>query len=134
MEHWYDNEISRGILAAKYYHEGETTPQQFINRVSSIFKGDFRERIKEYITDGDFSPAGRTLYAAGSRGKFKVSMSNCYILPSPEDNLESIFHSNYEIARIFPMAAVSVSIFPISVLQEVVCIMWHVLPPVPFLS
>ena len=101
MEHWYDNEISRGILAAKYYHEGETTPQQFINRVSSIFKGDFRERMKEYITDGDFSPAGRTLYAAGSRGKFKVSMSNCYILPSPEDNLESIFHSNYEIARIF---------------------------------
>lgn len=101
MEHWYDNEISRGILAAKYYHEGETTPQQFIDRVSSIFKGDFRERIKEYITDGDFSPAGRTLYAAGSRGKFKVSMSNCYILPSPEDNPESIFHSNYEIARIF---------------------------------
>ena len=101
MEHWDDNEISRGILAAKYYHEGETTPQQFIDRVSSIFKGDFRERIKEYITDGDFSPAGRTLYAAGSRGKFKVSMSNCYILPSPEDNLESIFHSNYEIARIF---------------------------------
>lgn len=101
MEHWYDNEISRGILEAKYYHEGETTPQQFIDRVSSIFKGDFRERMKEYITDGDFSPAGRTLYAAGSRGKFKVSMSNCYILPSPEDNLESIFHSNYEIARIF---------------------------------
>ncbi|MEE0504574.1 adenosylcobalamin-dependent ribonucleoside-diphosphate reductase [Dialister invisus] len=101
MEHWYDNEISRGILEAKYYHEGETTPQQFIDRVSSIFKGDFCERIKEYITDGDFSPAGRTLYAAGSRGKFKVSMSNCYILPSPEDNLESIFHSNYEIARIF---------------------------------
>lgn len=101
MEHWYDNEISRGILEAKYYHEGETTPQQFIDRVSSVFKGDFRERMKEYITDGDFSPAGRTLYAAGSRGKFKVSMSNCYILPSPEDNLESIFHSNYEIARIF---------------------------------
>lgn len=101
MEHWYDNEISRGILAAKYYHEGETMPQQFIDRVSSIFKGDFRERMKKYITDGDFSPAGRTLYAAGSRGKFKVSMSNCYILPSPEDNLESIFHSNYEIARIF---------------------------------
>lgn len=101
MEHWYDNEISRSILAAKYYHEGETTPQQFIDRVSSVFKGDFRERMKKYITDGDFSPAGRTLYAAGSRGKFKVSMSNCYILPSPEDNLESIFHSNYEIARIF---------------------------------
>lgn len=101
MEHWYDNEISRGILEAKYYHEGETTPQQFIDRVSSVFKGDFRERMKKYITDGDFSPAGRTLYAAGSRDKFKVSMSNCYILPSPKDNLESIFHSNYEIARIF---------------------------------
>lgn len=46
MEHWYDNEISRGILEAKYYHEGETTPQQFIDRVSSVFKGDFRERMK----------------------------------------------------------------------------------------
>lgn len=41
MEHWYDNEISRGILEAKYYHEGETTPQQFIDRVSSVFKGIF---------------------------------------------------------------------------------------------
>lgn len=101
MEHWYDNEISRGILEAKYYHEGETTPQQFIDRVSSVFTGDFRDRMKKYIADGDFSPAGRTLYAAGSKGKFKVSMSNCYILPSPKDNLESIFHSNYEIARIF---------------------------------
>ena len=49
MEHWYDNEISRGILAAKYYHEGETMPQQFIDRVSSVFKGDFRERMKKYI-------------------------------------------------------------------------------------
>lgn len=47
MEHWYDNEISRGILEAKYYHEGETTPQQFIDRVSSVFKGDFRERMKK---------------------------------------------------------------------------------------
>lgn len=101
MAYWYDNEISRGILEAKYYHEGETTPQQFIDRVSSVFEGSFRDRMKTYITNGDFSPAGRTLYAAGAKGKFKVSMSNCYILPSPEDNLESIFHSNYEIARIF---------------------------------
>ena len=48
-----------------------------------------------------FCPAGRTLYAAGAKGKFKVSSSNCYILPSPEDNIESIFKVNAQIARIF---------------------------------
>ncbi len=101
MEHWYDNEISQGILKGKYYHEGETTPEQFIDRVSSVFDEKLRVRMKEYLNNADFCPAGRTLYAAGAKGNFKVSMSNCYILPSPEDNLESIFRSNAEIARIF---------------------------------
>lgn len=101
MEHWYDNEVSQGILKEKYYHEGEKTPEEFMDRVCSVFEGDLQKRIRSYIGKAWFCPAGRALYAAGAKGKFKVSLSNCYILPSPEDNLESIFHSNYEIARIF---------------------------------
>lgn len=101
MEHWYDQTISQGILKEKYYHQGETTPAQFMDRVSSVFDSGLRVRIRQYLENGDFCPAGRILYAAGAKGKFKVSISNCYILPSPEDNIESIFHSNYEIARIF---------------------------------
>lgn len=30
MNHWYDNEISQGILREKYYHKGETNPEQFM--------------------------------------------------------------------------------------------------------
>ena len=101
MNHWYDNTISQGILKEKYYHKGEKTPDEFMDRVSSIFDPDLKKRVRGYLEDTSFCPAGRTLYAAGAKGKFKVSMSNCYILPSPEDNLESIFRANYEIARIF---------------------------------
>lgn len=101
MNHWYDNTISQGILKEKYYHKGEKTPQEFMDRVSSIFDPELKKRVRGYLEDTSFCPAGRTLYAAGAKGKFKVSMSNCYILPSPEDNLESIFRANYEIARIF---------------------------------
>lgn len=101
MNHWYDNEISQGILREKYYHKGETNPEQFMDRVSSIFDDDLRPRVRGYLEEASFCPAGRALYAAGSKGKFKVSLSNCYILPSPKDDLESIFKSNYEIARIF---------------------------------
>lgn len=101
MNHWYDNEISQGILREKYYHKGETNPEQFMDRVSSIFDDDLRPRVRGYLEEASFCPAGRALYAAGSKGKFKVSLSNCYILPSPKDDLESIFKSNYEITRIF---------------------------------
>ncbi len=101
MKHWYENPISQGILREKYYHKGETSPEQFMDRVSSVFDPELRKRVRGYLEETEFCPAGRALYAAGAKGKFKVSMSNCYILPSPEDNLESIFRSNYEIARIF---------------------------------
>lgn len=101
MSQWYDNEVSQSILKAKYYHPGETTPDEFMDRVSSIFSDGLRQRIRAYMADAAFCPAGRTLYAAGAKGKFKVSLSNCYILPSPEDNIESIFKVNSEIARIF---------------------------------
>lgn len=101
MSQWYDNEVSQSILKAKYYHPGETTPDEFMDRVASIFSDGLRQRIRAYMADAAFCPAGRTLYAAGAKGKFKVSLSNCYILPSPEDNIESIFKVNSEIARIF---------------------------------
>ncbi len=43
--------------------------------------------MRGYLEEASFCPAGRALYAAGSKGKFKVSLSNCYILPSPKDDL-----------------------------------------------
>lgn len=134
MEHWYDNEISRGILEAKYYHEGETTPQQFIDRVSSVFKGDFRERMKNTSqTEIFLLPEGRFMrQVRGANLRYPcqtaISCRHRKIIWNP------FFIPIMKLPVFFPMAAVSVSIFPISVLQEAVYIMWHVLPPVPFLS
>ncbi|WP_196593915.1 adenosylcobalamin-dependent ribonucleoside-diphosphate reductase [Pectinatus sottacetonis] len=101
MEKWYENDIGKGILQSKYYHIGENDPQKFINRVTSIFSPEIKAAMHKYLEDGAVCPAGRTLYATGAKGKFKASLSNCYILPSPEDNIESIFKVNAEIARIF---------------------------------
>ena len=44
---WYDNEISQGIFKNKYYHDGETKPEEVIERVSGIFSGDLQKDFKE---------------------------------------------------------------------------------------
>ena len=96
---WYDNEISRGIMTKKYLHEGEE-PSQFLPRVASIFSPKIRKKVLKALENADFLPAGRTLFGAGYKGERKVSMSNCYILPTPADNIESIFDTAKMIARI----------------------------------
>ncbi len=101
MEKWYETEIGKGILKSKYYHPDEKEPQELMDRVSSIFSPQIQQAMRDYLEDGSVCPAGRTLYAAGAKGKFKGSLSNCYILPSPEDNIEDIFKVNREIAKIF---------------------------------
>ncbi len=101
MTNWYETEVGQNILKAKYYHAGETEPMQFIDRVTSIFSPPVQKAMHEYLEKGSVCPAGRTLYATGAKGKFKASLSNCYILPSPDDNIESIFKINAQIARIF---------------------------------
>lgn len=75
---WYDTELAKGIIKRKYLHEGESTFAEFAERVSSIINEGDREDIKKAMYDGDFFLAGRALYGAGSKGKFKASMSNCF--------------------------------------------------------
>lgn len=102
MKKWYDTEIAKGILAKKYYHDDENTPQQFINRVSSIYSDKIKSKLKQAMENADFCPAGRILYGAGSKGKFKASTSNCFCLPSPkEDSIEGIFDLAREMGRTF---------------------------------
>ena len=99
LNKWYDNEVSMGIMKKKYLHEGETA-DDFIPRVAGIFSEDLQPKAKEVLENCEFIPAGRTLYGAGYKGKRKVSTSNCYICPTPEDNIESIFETAKRIARI----------------------------------
>lgn len=118
---WWQHFIAKNILAKKYYHEEELAVfnkgginneniafDMFVERVTSVCNGALADRkdiCKEFLRNalyrGDYILAGRSLYGAGAKGKFKSSMSNCYILPSPNDNLESIFDISKEMARIF---------------------------------
>ena len=110
--YWWRDFIAENILYKKYYHDNEqeefdkgnkdTAFDMFVNRVCSILNNeDDKVFLHDAIYRGDFILAGRSLYGAGAKGKFKSSLSNCYILPSPDDNLESIFDVATKMARIF---------------------------------
>ena len=103
---WHETEVAKEILSKKYFHEGEDFGK-FVDRVTSILSDAIKEDAKKAMYDADFFPGGRSLYGAGAKGKFKASLSNCYILPSPEDTLESINEVAGKMARIFSMGGVS---------------------------
>ena len=98
---WYDNEISMGIMTRKYLHEGEK-PEEFIPRLASIFSDEIKDDAYTLLDKAWFLPAGRTLFGAGYKGERKVSLSNCYTMGNvPADNLEAIFDTAKNMARIF---------------------------------
>lgn len=101
---WYDNEITQTLVKKKYLHEGEKDIHDLINRVSSIYSDEIKEDVKEALHNGDFCPAGRTLYAAGMKGKGRLTLSNCFIEGLvKEDTIESICKTDYNISRIGSM-------------------------------
>ena len=97
---WEDREVSMGIFKAKYAATPDETPEDFCERVASIVRPELHDFVKESLANGSFCFGGRTLYMAG-RPEVKASSSNCYIMPMPEDDIESIYKSNAEMARIF---------------------------------
>ena len=100
---WNETTVAKEILSKKYYHEGEDF-EAFLTRVSSIFSTEeLREDVKKALINADFFPGGRSLYGAGSKGKFKASLSNCYISDMPSDDIENIYSTASKIARIFSM-------------------------------
>jgi ribonucleoside-diphosphate reductase alpha chain len=80
----------------------ETTLKQTKERLNKGIKEvdgkgtDFMDLLDEY-----FMPAGRIIYALGNPFDKVSSMSNCYVIESPEDNIESIFLASSRQARIF---------------------------------
>lgn len=99
---WENDEVSMGIFNAKYSKDKET-PEQFCKRVASIVPAEIRSSVESMLADGTFMFGGRTLYIAGRDDGHRASSSNCYVLPSPEDNLESIYDINKKMARVFSM-------------------------------
>lgn len=97
---WNETLVGKTILERKYYHEGEDF-NAFLDRVSGIFSDDIRDDVRDAIKNADLFPAGRTLFGAGNKGERKSSISNCYICTTPKDNIESIWDTAKEMARIY---------------------------------
>jgi ribonucleoside-diphosphate reductase alpha chain len=98
VESWLgkDNQIGVDIWERKYRYDHENLEQWF-DRVSG---GD--EDVRQLIKNKKFLFAGRIL---ANRGLYKdgrkVTYSNCYVIPPPEDSLESIFDCAKSLARTF---------------------------------
>lgn len=90
---WLNTSLSRDIWAGKYQYNGETF-DQFLDRIS----GNDPE-LRKILRDKKFSFGGRIL---ANRGVDKnVCLSNCFVLPEPNDNIESIFETAKEMARTY---------------------------------
>ena len=96
VEQWLnDNQLSIDIFNNKYRLEGESF-DAWIERVSGGNKD-----IGRLIREKKFLFGGRILSNRGTADGKKITYSNCYVLPSPEDNLESIFDTAKGLARTF---------------------------------
>lgn len=98
IEEWLgkDNALGIDIWERKYRYENESF-DEWLDRVSAG-----NEKIKQLIKDKKFLFGGRILANRGleDKGK-KISLSNCYVIEPPEDNIESIFDCAKKLARTY---------------------------------
>lgn len=93
---WQMTDLQRDIYEKKYRFENESF-DEFLTRVSG--GNNF---IKKAIKDKKFMPAGRILAGRGlDKNGRKVTLSNCYVMPKVEDNIESIFDTAKYMARTY---------------------------------
>lgn len=98
VEEWLggDNQLGIDIWHKKYQQDNETF-DEWLDRVSGGNQG-----IRKLIAERKFLFGGRILSYRGmeKRGK-KISLSNCYVIAPPEDNIESIFECASKLARTY---------------------------------
>lgn len=91
-----DNQLGIDIWRKKYQFNNETF-NEWLDRVSGG-----NENIKQLIIDKKFLFGGRILSNRGLAEKgVKTTLSNCYVITPPEDNIESIFDCAKKLARTF---------------------------------
>ena len=96
VEEWLgkDNQLGLDIWHKKYQHDNESF-DEWLDRVSGG-----NENIKKLIIEKKFIFGGRILSNRGV-GKRKTTLSNCYVITPPDDNIESIFECASKLARTF---------------------------------
>lgn len=93
---WDMSDLQRDIYEKKYRYDSESF-DEFLDRVSGG-----NGPIKKAIKDKKFMPAGRILAGRGldKHGR-KITLSNCYVMPKVEDNIEAIFDTAKYLARTY---------------------------------
>jgi len=95
VNEWLGNNNKLGIdIWEKKYRQDNETFDEWLDRVS----GNDSE-IKQLIIDKKFLFGGRVL--SNRNIDKKATYSNCYVLPAPEDNIESIFETAKHMARTY---------------------------------
>jgi ribonucleoside-diphosphate reductase alpha chain len=79
------------------------TPQQFFLRVSCGLSRTVQEAVEFYrvISAHDYLPSSPTLFNSGTKHS---QMSSCYLLDSPQDNLEAIYEKYKDVALLSKFA------------------------------
>ena len=91
-----DNKLGIDIWTKKYQFENETF-DEWLDRVSNG-----NEEVKRLILEKKFLFGGRILSNRGLDKKgIKTTLSNCYVIAPPEDNIESIFECATKLARTY---------------------------------
>lgn len=93
---WEMTDIQKAIWENKYKVDDESF-EEFLNRVSNG-----NQEVNKYMIHKKFIPAGRILAGRGlhEKGK-KITLSNCFVLEEPQDNIESIFDTAKKMARTY---------------------------------
>lgn len=98
IQNWLgkDNQLGIDIWCKKYQYEDETF-EEWLDRVSGG-----NEAVKDLIRQKKFLFGGRILSNRGLDKKgVKTTLSNCYVITPPEDNIESIFECASKLARTY---------------------------------
>ena len=95
VQEWLgENKLSLDIWNNKYRYNEESF-DEWLDRVS----GNSAE-VRQLIVEKKFLFGGRILANRGITGR-KLTYSNCYVLPAPQDNIESIFETAGKLARTY---------------------------------
>ena len=95
VQEWLgENKLSLDIWNNKYRYNEESF-DKWLDRVS----GNSAE-VRQLIVEKKFLFGGRILANRGITDR-KLTYSNCYVLPAPQDNIESIFETAGKLARTY---------------------------------
>jgi len=94
INEWLGNNTLGIDIWEKKYRQNNESFDEWLDRVSGNNKD-----IKQLIIDKKFLFGGRVL--SNRNIDKKATYSNCYVLPAPEDNIESIFETAKLMARTY---------------------------------